>query len=90
MEKFSYLLALFSCTFLIDVDLDSRITSFKVFQWEQRYYDHKGLWEIVKSFGVIHSPLPKQRNYKNWSTGIVQSKHFETLERYFDSSNLLM
>ena len=54
----------------------------------ERYYDHKELWVIVKNFSVTHSPPPKQRNYIKPSTSIVQYKYFETLERYFNTSNL--
>ena len=54
----------------------------------ERYYDHKKLWVIVKNFSVNYSPPPKQRNYIKRSTSIVQHKHFEILERYFNTSNL--
>ena len=53
-----------------------------------RYYDHKELWVIVKNFSVTHSPPPKQGKYNKLSTSIVQYKYFETLERYFNTTNL--
>ena len=42
----------------------------------ERYYDHKGLWVIVKNLSVTHSPLPKKEIIT-----IAQFKYFETLER---------
>ena len=82
----------FKCTFSACIFLFElfAILHLSLLNESERYYDHKELWVIVKNFSMTHSPPPrqKQKNRESRSASIAQYKYFETLERYFNTSNL--